>query len=204
LGVSDSSTPEYLRGSKDSIGVASVLNMCSRNGISNAFAGNWHFNAIWEGKVCQMGALCPTGFDNPGQDEYGWVCIYDSIKDSLDRIIGVKGPRFFSVRMGDSMEEIQFAKESGNSVYLSITHKVDERVVARALLEEYLQKGWITDGKLVPDKTSKQENARQIAQKVKEARSLQEAIIEAVGVLDLDEGVNRQEIIRRTEAYLSQ
>lgn len=101
LGVSDNTTAAnepWMMGSHDQIHVKTLGNVMDRFGLSAAFAGNWHQHMFWEldrdKVVYQIGALVPTGWNNPGGDEhYGSLVYYDSSDGSILRNV-VKGPRY--------------------------------------------------------------------------------------------------------------
>jgi DNA repair exonuclease SbcCD nuclease subunit len=75
LGVIDGETLPFLRESPDAIDLRLLRALCSQYRIGHVFCGNWHDRRVWEGpegaKVVQVGALAPTGFNNPGHEGYG-------------------------------------------------------------------------------------------------------------------------------------
>lgn len=100
LGVIDGATLPYLRESPDAIDLGLLRELCARYGIGHVFCGNWHDRRVWEGagvaKVVQVGALAPTGFNNPGFDGYGMVEHWRG--DASDGRVVAEGPRFATVR----------------------------------------------------------------------------------------------------------
>jgi hypothetical protein len=99
-GVIDEHTPAFLRGSRSAIPLDSVFAAMAKCGATHAFCGDWHQHGEWrrtidgvERVVVQVGALVPTGFDNPGLDPYGRVATLDidTLALTYKRI---PGPRF--------------------------------------------------------------------------------------------------------------
>jgi DNA repair exonuclease SbcCD nuclease subunit len=96
LGVSDSSTERnqpWMMNSHDQIHVNSLQKIMQKYNITHAFAGNWHKHQTWlNDTVIQTGALVPTGWNNPGGDEYyGSLIIFDG--ESVVRKV-IAGPRY--------------------------------------------------------------------------------------------------------------
>ncbi len=79
LGLASDDTPVYLRGTPDTIPADLVIDLCKQYGFSACFAGHWHTHRVFceDPLVVQVGALCPTGFDNCGLDGYGSLLIWD-------------------------------------------------------------------------------------------------------------------------------
>lgn len=108
LGVADDRTPSYLRGAHDAIEVEALAELAKEYGISHVFAGNWHDRKQWQLawpdsakpklnhtlRILQLGALVPTGFDNPGLDGYGTVAVWDSAAPDKPKLVELPGPRF--------------------------------------------------------------------------------------------------------------
>jgi len=104
LGLEDENTPPWLRGADDSIHVDQLADICVRHSIGSVVAGNWHTAKTFERRgvvMRQIGALVPTGFDNPGMDGYGRVVIWEDGKFLDD--LHVPGDRFLKV---SSLEEL--------------------------------------------------------------------------------------------------
>jgi hypothetical protein len=97
-GVRDGMEPPWLSQSDDSIALEDLVQLCKKWGIKACFAGNWHSFKRWERdgvEVLQMGALAPTGWDNPGFD-YGHVGMYDTITGEVSEF-ALMGPRFATI-----------------------------------------------------------------------------------------------------------
>lgn len=99
LGIADTATPVWLRNAHDAIDVTELAAQCSLLGIDTVLAGNWHNAQDWRVDgvhVAQCGALCPTGFNNPGFDGYGCAVSWDG--GEVERAVVSLEPRFVTVR----------------------------------------------------------------------------------------------------------
>jgi hypothetical protein len=95
LGIRDGRTAPWLRDAPDAVDAELLSELCAEAGVGQALAGNWHFRRQWyfdaesvpeqavrKGArsgvgVTQLGALVPTGFDNPGLGEYGTLAVWE-------------------------------------------------------------------------------------------------------------------------------
>lgn len=104
-GIADSKTPPWLRDSGDSVPVRDLV------GSPLTVAGNWHDAREWcmssqaaaaaHSTIIQLGALVPTGWDNPGLERYGRVLISTHHNQKPAVTVDEKwlpGPRFVTVR----------------------------------------------------------------------------------------------------------
>lgn len=96
LGLEHKGTPPWLRGADDSIHIDRLRKICLEHSISNVVAGNWH--GAWSENhggitMRQVGALVPTGFDNPGVEPYGRV-VWWTTQEGFTSDTVMKGPRF--------------------------------------------------------------------------------------------------------------
>lgn len=76
--LSDSETPDFL--SHGALPVDTAFALCSEYNACAWLSGDWHSRKVWERggvTVAQVGALCPTGFDNPGLTGYGSVWTFE-------------------------------------------------------------------------------------------------------------------------------
>lgn len=100
LGIYDDATPSYLRGTEGAVQAQELADLCHTYGFRVVLAGDWHERRTWEfsyddGKspvtLMQVGALVPTGWNNPGMDGYGTVAFWDGKRLSFSAL---PGPRF--------------------------------------------------------------------------------------------------------------
>lgn len=159
LGVEDDDTQHFLRGARDSVRVEDVARFCKEIGAEVAFAGNWHSPKYWEidgVQIRQIGALAPTGFDNPG-DDYGKVVFWDPGNGiAHDKELTIPGPRFYRLSLDDAQalyaeallrdEPVRIGAESLGRV--SIQAPSDSLVASREVLEGLLAKKLYSDGEV--------------------------------------------------------
>ena len=128
FGIIGDSTPDFLRNSHDAVPVKQVVEVARLNGIRVVMAGNWHDRCRWEVDgvtVQQVGALTPTGFDNPGVAGYGTVAFLNVSRalQGLDDIIAIQeitGPRFLKVTNAGQRAELEYwlSHEPPNRLYV--------------------------------------------------------------------------------------
>ncbi len=196
LGVADETTPSFLRGAHDAIELEVVEALLEEHGIMLAFCGNWHGYKDW-GRVVQCGALCPTGWDNPGWD-YGMVHTLDT-RTGLKSKKHVKGPRFLTVT---SMEAALIchrqSKQRGCPIYLNL--KQD----AVAGLDEIRDWPMVHGARAVADGEEAREATREAARAVKGASTLNDALARYIGQMPIADGVDRQKVQAMSKHYLAQ
>ena len=106
-GIADDTTPAFmLHKADDFIQVADLFAIMDEFDIRTVLAGNWHTPRVWsrgvrqpisliQRRVIQLGALVPTGFDNPGL-LYG---VHGVVRDTgASALSFVNGPRFVNLR----------------------------------------------------------------------------------------------------------
>lgn len=195
LGVIDSRTPEFLAKAHDAIPLELVQEVMQKHGIQTAFCGNWHNGSKW-GRIVQCGALCPTGWDNPGWN-YGLVRTLDT-STGLISDIPIPGPRFLSVT---TEEEAEIAKVEAArrrcKLYLSL--KGD------AASEETLElvRSWGVEARAVADTKEARAATRAAAVAVKKASTLDEALARYIAAMPVADGLDREQIRSLAAGYLS-
>jgi hypothetical protein len=211
LGIEDEKTAAFLRGAPDSIPATVLADLMRARKIRAAFCGNWHDPRHWEitggGQskidIFQVGALCPTGFDNPGQD-YGRMVIWDTEAEVHEELC-VPGPRFLKLPSGamdgSVVESARSLVRDGCSVYVSITTDLDGFPAAEATLSDLLA-GGVADGEIAFDQADAEVAARDAAQAARGAGTLAESLAGFVQEMQLPEGVSREEVLELSKKYL--
>lgn len=159
LGLRDKKLREHrwAREAEDAVDVELLSELCHKHKITRVYAGNWHTANEWtfdfdDGFSCvltQVGALVPTGWNNPGLEDYGGVYIDDLTEEgrfALEDRIEVPGPRFVDVASLDEVKRLARAakaRELQLHVRMSAaasTEAPDAVAVARAELGRYAKK----------------------------------------------------------------
>jgi DNA repair exonuclease SbcCD nuclease subunit len=209
-GIPDGASPVYLKG-PDTISISSLVELCKEYKIDFVFSGHWHTRMVWKEidsvKIVQIGALCPTGFDNPGFKGYGTLIIYDTESNSYS-LFEIPGPRFAMINSPKGYATDEFAalneatklqKEAGNKVFLRATvlpDHVSETLKHAAASEVF------SDVEVFADKDVISKVARKAATAAKSAKTLEESLTAFIKEMPLLETVNRDNVLARTKKYL--
>lgn len=192
VGLIDKDTPPFLRGADDAIETDLLDELCADAGIPCVIAGNWHKHKVIRGKrgtlMVQAGALVPTGYDNPGTEGYGTVCIYDHELDRVD-VLEIPGPRFIKV---DRLTDIPRDVPEGMTYAVRVCTEADpgESDHPRIHLE------WAPPSAVQP---ANHDQARATAQT---AGSIAEAVAAYCDAVVLDKDVSREDVKRKCWGYL--
>ncbi len=121
FGVYDDTFPSYLRSSKEAKHVDVLFAYMKERNIRCMMLGDWHGRRTWQRDgmtVMQIGALCPTGWDNPGGLGYGTVALWDTETQELTWR-ELPGPRFCIVRSDEEeARTIADANRLGHKLFL--------------------------------------------------------------------------------------
>jgi hypothetical protein len=206
LGIADDKTVPWLRNSHESVQVSFLEDLCKHHHIGVVLAGNWHDRRTWSlcggrTSVLQVGALVPTGFDNPGLDGYGGVALVTVGESAGVDVREVIGPRFVKCTPGDTAL-LRAAQEYEGQVYVEMTAPADQLASSATLLDELVQAGAIADGVALPDAKEIQVAARAAASAARSSETLNEALAAFVADMPLEDGVDRDAVLERTRRYL--
>ena len=142
FGVYDDSFPAWCRKAKGAWHVDALFAFMQERNIKAICLGDWHSRQVWETDsgfdmqikhtpqstpqansrdsfiVMQGGALCPTGWDNPGLHGYGTVALWDADEHRLSWQ-ELPGPRFCVARSEEEERGIiAEAQRLGHNLYL--------------------------------------------------------------------------------------
>lgn len=202
FGIADKDTPEYLR--EHALLVDDAFALCSEFSASAWLSGDWHTRRVWIGSsatIGQVGALVPTGFDNPGLDGYGSLWTFETPARLTFR--EVAGPRFVKYRSARAAIEEPYS-ETCTKRYAQVTAKADDLDSARDELEAAVAAGRLAGFELHADRKEAIENAGETAAYVATATSFEAALERAVERLDVPADVNRGEVLRRAKQRVAQ
>lgn len=120
-GISDSTTPQFLLGEKV-LPIDKLLEWQRTHHVKAVLSGDWHQRKVWvdgtevastssltRGHIAiQVGALVPTGWDNPG---FGYGSVWDIHKGASTHaaLKTLRGPRF--LRTADEAEAKNFVRK---------------------------------------------------------------------------------------------
>jgi hypothetical protein len=118
-GIADEKTPPFLRHGKGVVQTSDLFTWMNMHGVDYYIAGDWHEHKHWEkgGKhIIQVGALVPTGWNNPGHYGYGSLIVIDD--DGWRRVV-IPGPRFlYCASEEDVVKDARRAKKRGDVPYV--------------------------------------------------------------------------------------
>jgi hypothetical protein len=177
FGIADADTPSYLRGSHDSVEADYLGRLCAEHDITHVFAGHWHQRNGWrvnDVRIHQLGALVPTGWDNPGFVGYGHVAILDCDTGEVSWT-EIPGPRFLGANMADDDELITTAESQDYHIYVDDAPREDPGI---------------------------KEAARAAAEAAQSSSTLDDAVAAYVEEMPLDEGVDRAAVLAKAKEYL--
>ena len=142
FGVYDDSFPAWCRKAKGAWHVDALFAFMQERNIKAICLGDWHQRRVWQKRsdttvyhtnrvdclnalstvdgpvVIQGGALCPTGWDNPGLCGYGTVALWDTETHCLSWQ-ELPGPRFCVARSEEEERGIiAEAQRLGHNLYL--------------------------------------------------------------------------------------
>lgn len=208
VGVSDDTTAPFLKGSPDSVDVKALGKLLPGANVGAVLAGNWHSRGEWsEGgaSVVQVGALVPTGWDNPGLDGYGGVALLDATAEGLSvRVRTLEGPRFVAVRglkdLDALLEQSEVPKD--RRLYARVTVPPEEMAEATKRVARAHGKGVLAAGEVLVESADRVVEARKAASAARSAGTLATALDGFVSAMPLDEGVERSVVMDRCRGYL--
>ena len=195
VGVRDPKTAAYLMGAADSVDVGDLRKWAKAAGISHVFAGNWHDKKVWEQadepSIIQCGALCPTGWDNPGLT-YGRMFIYDTTKVGPQvEEVTVPGPRFIEVT---SVEEAarfaDIATKKGLQMFVRLVEDAQTLALEGTPERPEGLAGW----EVVSNSASSKAATADAAKAAKAESTLDEALSAYIQKMPLAPGVSADEV----------
>ena len=205
-GVADDKTAPFLKGASDSVDVETLVKAMRKGSTGLCLAGNWHDARDWDldgTRVCQVGALVPTGFDNPGLVGYGQLVILDSADGSLRRH-EIDGPRFVPVIGLKKLDELLNGPSSPphHKLYVSAIVSPDDLKAANLLVAEAHKRGQLVAGEVLIDSAERVVAAKRAAGAARSAETMADALGGFVSAMPLEDDVPRDAVMTRCRAYL--
>jgi hypothetical protein len=210
-GVADEETPPFLKGASDSIHVRALATQMQKHGVAMAFAGNWHNHQHWSNPlgpvggfdVVQLGALVPTGFDNPGMDGYGTVAIYDTATGGT-ALHFLEGPRFLVARgMKELAKLVGGPHPKYQRVYARVEVQKEELQDALKAVNKAKEKGIVFAAEVTVDSTDRIVAARAAAGAARSATTLEAALEGFVSNMHLENDTPREQVMEKCRRFLA-
>lgn len=192
LGVEDGTTPEFLKGAHDSIPAATLHQLQQKHKIGHVFTGNWHNHAKWDDEgnhITQVGALVPTGWDNPGR-RYGGLAYSDGSMEFLP------GPRFLKLTPEDPIPT-----DDGNLYYVRLLATRKHAKAAEVWAQEARDYNHIRAVEVLPEPKELSRKVAAAAAGAKSADTLNEAVHAYLGEAVEDED-QRAQVEAKVRYYL--
>lgn len=211
LGIKDEKTPPWLASAPDAVHVDVLRDLCVELSITHVFAGNWHDQRAWEFhypetgfnlNVLQIGALVPTGWDNPGVEGYGGVAILGTKSGKIE-LHEHFGPRFVRPRTSAEFDAIlKKCRNTDNKLFVSEDALPEELADRVQELSAIRDSGSILAFEVHPDARYAEAQARSAASAARDKDTLDEAVAAFVGKMPLPEDVSRANVLSRTRGFL--
>lgn len=212
MGIKDEKTPPWLQSSPAAIDLADLVTIAELGGIDAIVAGDWHARQRWdigEVDILQVGALVPTGWDNPGLTGYGTLAFWRPGEIKELTLEELPGPRFVKVKTSIERDELVkvMRKNTGRGslrLQLFVSHEVPpEEVQATVEFWKNVYENMPLGGfEVVPDASLAKAEAQQAASIARSAETVQEALVAYVKNMPLADGVRRDAVLTRSRSYL--
>lgn len=204
MGIKDEKTPPWLQASKGAIALEHLQRVVQKYDVHAVVAGDWHSRRSWclefggrKVPVLQVGALVPTGWDNPGLTGYGTLAFWDGRRLTMEEI---DGPRFVHVRTESERDDM--AKASASPLFVSHLTDPDEMGASRQFWDAVHATTPLGGYEVLPDERFAKAQARQAAQVASDATTVQEALAAFVQTMPLKESVDRASVLEKAREYL--
>lgn len=195
FGVYDDTFPPWAKESEGAIHVKKLQAIMAPYGIGTALLGDWHSRRGWTNDhqtVLQVGALVPTGWDNPGADGYGTLALWAEGLLSMEEI---PGPRFVTVPF--TPRDPRWTRDvynTGHTMYFQVKASQAQAAEARAWMERMNLRG-----EVVPTP----ENLKERVATVSAPATVSEALDEWLKANSANPPfVDREAILRNCRRYL--
>jgi hypothetical protein len=201
FGLSDHTTAPFLIGSRDSVDVKIALDVVKKNKLRGIVVGNWHDHKTWHEKdafAIQCGTLCPTGWKDPGLEDYGLVTFYESETNAVT-YEEIPGPRFVKLYNTDAVKKAQArATEMGHRLFVSLSVADDEIAATR----DFMAGAKVEACEVLSDGIDAKAAASEAARETRKAETADQAAAAFVGSMHLEPTVSRANVLARTLRYM--
>lgn len=202
FGLVDDHFPPWLQNAPGSVHVRHMFELCEQYGIKRVYTGDYHGRHVWsQGGIdlVQVGALCPVGWQDPGND-YGYMDLLNPIAFGKVEPIRIPGPRFLSFDSAGTLKKFsKWAKRDGDSLYVRYSTDPSNIENAVAELQSWKEDGLVQEGTVVTDDTEAIAAVKQAAVAASSATSIEDAVaayVENLGV------TNPELVIKKVMDYI--
>lgn len=213
-GLADAATPAFLRDAHDTMPAAAMLALLGEDPRTvAAVVGNWHRAGTWtraregapELRAEQVGALAPTGFNNPGVGaHYGGFVVFDTYDGTWTREV-IPGPRFelLAPPFAAAAEALRAAASDPYAAPLYVSWRLgleEDRDAAERLLRA---SPTVAGYRLLRDARALARQTAVAADRARAAGSIPAALAAYTGAMVLPPGVAAEEVRAECEGWLA-
>lgn len=214
FGIVDADTPAFLRDSSGALSVEELREIMQLEGVFAWWSGDWHERKVHvepDGSVIgQVGALVPTGFDNPGTP-YGSLIYQPLTPGQAHEVHEIPGPRFLTLdysRAEQAPMDVELhtalACGLGRDLHVRVRGLREHLPALRLELASARSNGLVRDFELVAVAAQEsREAAREGAEKARSAETLDEAAGAFLKGMALEDEALREEVTTTVRRYLA-
>ena len=202
FGIADGNTPGDM--ADKAIHIDVLRSLCIEHGFRYVFSGDWHTRRKWEFPECtivQVGALVPTGFNNPGLDGYGSVW---SLSPEGLELHELPGPRFVPLatltQARETLDRWRVERPAvATELFVSLTVPLDQFDEAKELLDAAKAELVIDGYSLELRRDEALQAAGEVRAEAARPQRFDEALRETVQSMTLPPGVSVDAVLDRAE-----
>lgn len=203
LGISDANTPSFLKNAHDSIPAPMLLDLMNQYNIRQFYTGNWHHAQAWSdastgAAIQQVGALCPTGYDNPGLGGYGGYAVWSGSNNWEE----IPGPRFLKLKSPEELDELVSSVNKSINMFVHLEVESVDVQEAHLLLGDLVQQKIVTAGKVVSNRKEKIAKLNTATTEASSEDSIGSSLSAFVSNMPLQPDIDRNEVMRLAKEFL--
>ena len=201
LGIAHDGTPAFLQ-DECSLRLQTLQGLLTEFGYDGLFAGHWHDfiqlntpNAFF----VQLGALVPTGWDNPGVRNRGMLAVYSTNGGNTNlKYVSIPGPRFLQIKGLAGFETLKASvlEAAGSKLFVDWLIAPDDLNDAKEDLMIFKNRSLIHHGEVSLDMSQVTEIAREAATAARSEKTLAEALDAYVQKMPMPQDVQRTRILQ--------
>lgn len=169
------------------------------------YVGDFHTGRTWEHfglpHVIQVGALVPTGWDNPGLSHYGGLVVHDVLSGTSAHV-ELPGPRFIVVTSQAELASLLVPENLQHQLYVDWRTTPERFAADQAHAASLVEEGWAMAVDVHVDRKFAEERARAAAGAARSRETLEEAASAYVAELALPDGIARGRVLGHVRRLL--